>query len=360
MVFLMTYFIYPFLLSSVLSFIFTKLTIILAWQTKVIGIDDPKKSNHPKVVHQYPVPRGGGLPIFFSVFLASFPWLSCDKHWWGIFLGGLITLFVGLLDDKFDLNPYLRLFFNCLAALCVVGAGIGIAFITNPFNGLVRLDQPQIVFDFLNQTRSIWVLSSLFGLLWIVWNMNIVGWSSGVDGQLPAFVFTAALVMAILGLKFSADITQWPVIVLSAAVSGAYLGFWPWNFYPQKIMPGYSGKSLAGFFLGVLAILSGAKVAAAILVLGIPTMDALITILRRVSKGKSPVWGDRGHLHHKFLDLGLSKRAIALFYLFSSLLLGLVALSLNSQQKAYAMVMVFVILLAFSVWFKLFFEKKKR
>jgi len=355
----MNYFFYPFLLSVVLSFIFTKLTIALAWRTKLIGIDDPKENHHSNVVHQYPVPRGGGLPIFLAVFLASSPWLFLDKHWWGIFLGALVTLVVGLLDDKFDLNPYLRLACNCLAALSVVGAGIGIAFITNPFNGLIRLDQPQLVFNFLGQARSIWILSGLFGLLWIVWNMNIVGWSSGVDGQLPAFVFIAALVMAILGLKFSADITQWPVIVLSAAVSGAYLGFWPWNFYPQRIMPGYSGKSLAGFFLGVLAILSGAKVATAILVLGIPTMDALMAILRRLSKGKSPVWGDRGHLHHKFLDLGLSKRAIALFYFFSSLLLGLIALSFNSQQKVYAIVVVFVLLAAFSVWFKLFFERRK-
>ncbi|MGI6278239.1 MAG: MraY family glycosyltransferase [Patescibacteria group bacterium] len=350
----------PFLLSFLLSFVLTKATIFLAWRTNLIGIDDPQEHHHPKVVHQYPVPRGGGLPIFLAVFLTGFFWLPMDKHWWGIFTGALITLIVGLFDDKYDLSPYLRLFFNCLAALCVVGAGIGIAFITNPFNGLVRLDQPQIIFNFWGQPHSIWLLSCLFGLLWIVWNMNIVGWSSGVDGQLPAFVFIAALVMAILGARFGADITQWPVIVLSASVSGAYFGFLPWNFYPQKIMPGYSGKSLAGFFLGVLAILSGAKIATAILVLGVPTMDALITIARRVSKGKSPVWGDRGHLHHKFLDLGFSKRTIALFYLLSSLALGLIALSLNSQQKAYAIVMVFVILLAFSVWFKLFFIKRKQ
>ncbi|MDD3532304.1 MAG: MraY family glycosyltransferase [Candidatus Shapirobacteria bacterium] len=355
----MIYFWPPFLIACFLSFVFTRMTIFLAWKTSLIGIDDPKKHHHPKVVHQYPVPRGGGLPIFLAVFLTSLFFLVPDKHWWGIFFGALITLVVGLFDDKFNLNPYLRLFSNCLAALCVVGVGIGIAFVTNPFNGLVRLDQPQIIFDFLGQTRSIWVLSGLFGLLWIIWNMNIVGWSSGVDGQLPAFVFVAALVMAILGLRFSVDITQWPVVVLSAAVSGAYFGFLPWNFYPQKIMPGYSGKSLAGFFLGVLAILSGAKIATAILVLGVPTMDALIAILRRISKGQSPVWGDRGHLHHKFLDLGFSKRTIALFYFFSSLLLGLVALSMTSQQKFYAIVMVFVTLLAFSVWFKLFFEKRK-
>jgi UDP-GlcNAc:undecaprenyl-phosphate GlcNAc-1-phosphate transferase len=288
-------FIWPFLLSFLLSFIFTPATIFLAWNTRLIGIDDPRTHHHPKVVHHYPVPRGGGLPIFLAVFVTSLFWLPADKHWWGIFIGALITLIVGLIDDKKDLSPYLRLISNCLAALCVVGAGIGIAYVTNPLGGgVIRLDQPQIIFNFFGQ-HSIWVLSSLFGLLWIVWNMNIVGWSSGVDGQLPAFVSVAALVLAFLGEKFSADITQWPVIILAASVSGAYLGFLPWNFYPQKIMPGYSGKSLAGFFLGVLAILSGAKIATAILVLGVPMMDAIITILRRLSQGHSPVWGDRGH-----------------------------------------------------------------
>lgn len=348
----------PFALSFLLSFILTPATIFLAWNTNLIGIDDPKTHHHPKVVHHYPVPRGGGLPIFLSVFITSLFWLPTDKHWWGIFIGALITLIVGLIDDKHDLSPYLRLGCNILAAACVVGAGIGIAFITNPLGeGVIRLDQPQIVFNFLGQ-HSIWILSSLFGLLWIVWNMNIVGWSSGVDGQLPAFVTVAAMVLALLGEQFSADITQWSVIVLSASVSGAYLGFLPWNFYPQKIIPGYSGKSLAGFFLGVLAILSGAKVATAILVLGVPMMDAVITILRRLSQGHSPVWGDRGHLHHKFLDMGLSKKNIALFYFLSSLFLGAIALTVNSEQKLYAILMVFVLLLAFSIWFSLFFKKK--
>ena len=186
--------------------------------------------------------------------------------------------------------------------------------------------------------------------------MNIIGWSCGVDGQLPGFVTIAAVIIGILGLRANQDITQWPVIILAAACAGAYLGFLPWNFYPQKIMPGYSGKSLAGFFLAVLAILSGAKVATMILVLGVPMADAVLTIIRRVATGHSPVWGDRGHLHHKLLDLGFSKRRIAVFYWLFSVVLGVGALFLNSQQKFYAMVMVFVILVAFSVWFRRVFS----
>jgi len=189
--------------------------------------------------------------------------------------------------------------------------------------------------------------------------MNIVGWSSGVDGQLSSFVVVAAIITAVLGFRFSADISQWPIVVLSAGVAGAYLGFLFWNFYPQKIMPGYSGKSLAGFYLAVLAILSGAKVATMILVLGVPTVDAILTIGRRLKNGQSPVWGDRGHLHHKLLDLGWNKRTISFFYLSSSILLGLTALLLNSRQKLYAIIMVFITLLAFSIWFKMLLGKKR-
>ena len=285
--------------------------------------------------------------------------LPVDKHLLGIILGATVTLIVGLLDDKLDLNPYLRLLANGLAASCVVGAGIGIAFVTNPLHGgVIHLDQPQINYVLFGGWHSIWILSSLFGLFWIVWNMNIVGWSSGIDGQLPGFVVIAAVVIGVLGLRVSQDITQWPVIVLAAACAGAYLGFLPWNFYPQKIMPGYSGKSLAGFFLAVLAILSGAKVATTILVLGIPMADAILSIIRRITAGHSPVWGDRGHLHHKLLDLGFSKRMIAIFYWFFAATLGMGALFLNSQQKFYAIVMVFVILVAFSFWFRLFPGRK--
>ena len=344
----------PFLLAALTSFLATAVTICLAWHTKLIGIDDPARHHHAKVVHSYPVPRGGGLPIFLAVFLTGLVFLPQDKHFWGIMGGAFVLLIVGLLDDHFDLSPYLRLGANLLAAGLVVASGIGIAFISNPFDGVIHLDQPRIIFEFLGQGREIWVASSLFGLLWLIWNMNIVGWSSGVDGQLPGFVVIASLVIAALGGRYSFDITQWPVIILAAAVAGAYLGFLPWNFYPQKIMPGYGGKSLAGFFLGVLAILSGAKVATTILVLGVPTADAMVAILRRVSAGHSPVWGDRGHLHHRLLDMGFAKPKIAIFYWLFSLILGVIALFLNSQQKFYAFLMVFLILAAFYVWLKLF------
>lgn len=346
-------FILPFLIATGVSFLATPLVILLA---KKLGlIDDPRKHKHAKVVHKYPVPRLGGLPIFLALLTGLF-FLPLDKHLIGILLAAGLTFVVGYLDDKFEekIHPLLRLLANFLAGGIVVAAGIGIAFVNNPFGGLIRLDQPQICFFFLGQTRCLWVLADILALLWIAWCMNFVGWSGGVEGQLPGIVVIAALTIAGLSLKFSADITQWPVIILALITAGAYLGFLPWNFYPQKIMPGYGGKTLAGFLLAVLSILSTAKVHTLMLVLAIPLIDASYLVIKRILSGRSPVWGGREHLHHRLLDLGWSKRKIAVFYWGVTFLLGLLALNLNSQQKLYTMIMLIVIFLSIILWLNLF------
>src|SRR5258706_14796667 len=137
--------------------------------------------------------------------------------------------------------------------------------------------------------------------------MNMINMGAkGVDGQLSGVTVIAAFVIALISLKFSADITQWPVIILAAITGGAYLGFLPWHIFPQKIMPGYGGSTIAGYLFAILSILSTTKVGALMVVLGFPLIDKGFSIVRRVLTGKSPVWGDRGHLHHRLLDAGVS------------------------------------------------------
>lgn len=341
---------FPALISAVLTFISTFLVIRFAKKLKII--DDPRGKKHPKVIHAYPVPRGGGIAIFVGVGIAGLIFLPLDKHLLGILAGGLLLTIVGFLDDRLDLNPYLRLALGFLAAAMPIAAGIGIAFISNPFGGgTIDLSQPRIYFDFLGETRSVWLLSDLFALFWIVFMMNMLNMGAkGVDGQLPGVVAIAAATIAALSLKFSADVTQWPVIVLAAAVAGAYLGFLPWNFYPQKIMPGYGGSSLAGYFLAILSILATTKVGALIVVLAVPLVDTGYTIVRRILSGKSPVWGDTGHFHHRLMRLGWGKRRVAVFYWGITLALGLLSLNLNTAFKFYTMVGVAVALGGVILW----------
>ncbi len=327
----------------------TPLVIKLAKKLKVI--DDPRLNKHIKVIHDYPVPRMGGLATFIAILIPSLIFLPLDKHLTGILIGaGLITL-VGVLDDKYNLNPYLRLFLGALAALAPIAAGIGIAFVSRPGGGIIDLSQPQLIFNFLGEERSIWILSDLFGLFWIIFIMNMLNMGAkGVDGQLPGVVVVSAVTIAALSLRFSADIAQWPIITLAAVTAGSYLGFLPWNFYPQKIMPGYAGSTLAGYILAVLAILSTTKVGILMVVLGVPLIDTGYVIVRRILSGKSPVWGDKGHLHHKLLDYGWGKRRVAIFYWAITAFVGFVALNLNTTSKLYTMIGVTVILGGLILW----------
>jgi len=338
-----------FLSSSFISLILTPLVII--FYTRKGWLDTPDKK-HKKNIHQYPVPRGGGIVIFFSVLFSCLLFLNLDKHLIGVLVGALIIFIMGFLDDIYDINPYLRLGCGFLAATVVVGFGVGIPFITNPLGGIIQLNQPQIAFKLFGRVRTIWVLADLFALFWIVWCMNFVNWSKGLDGQLPGIVVIAAFIIAVFSLRFSNDSNQWPVILISLIVSGAYLGFLPWNFYPQKIMPGYGGGALAGYFLAVLTIFSNTKVGTGILVLAVPFLDALWAIFRRIRSGKSPVWGDSGHLHHRLIKAGWTKKKIAFFYWGLSGITGFLALILNSQAKLYTIVLLTFIFIGFILWLK--------
>jgi UDP-GlcNAc:undecaprenyl-phosphate GlcNAc-1-phosphate transferase len=329
----------PLAVAFLIALLATPLTIKLAWKWGLV--DDPQKRKHPAKLHQKTVPRAGVIPIWLALIGTSLFFLPADKYLLGILGGATLLLILGLLDDKYDLNPYLRLVGCLLAAGLVVGTGIGIFFITNPFGpGLIHF--------------SPWI-AIILALLWISFLSNVTNWSSGFDGQLPGMVVIAALTIAFLSFRFSADITQWPVTILAAITAGAYLGFLPYHFYPQKIMPGFGGGTLAGFLLAVLAILSTAKIGTILVVLGIPFIDAFYSIVRRLLAHRSPVWGDRGHLHHKLLDeLGWNKRKTAVFYWLGTAMLGILALNLRSLQKFYTIVMLLVIIGSLLLWFNLF------
>lgn len=344
----------PFIISLGITFVTTPLVILV--YHKFGFLDDPKKNTESKKVHLTPVPRGGGIAIFTGLLITSLFFLNWDKYLLAILLGASVLMIVGILDDLKNLSPYLRLLTGVAVAAIVVLSGIGITYITNPLipGEVIWLNLPIYEFSLLGTQLSYKLLADTLGILWILWMMNMVNWSKGVDGQMPGFVTIAAIVIGILSLRFIDDVTQWRVITLAMITAGSFLGLLFWNAYPQKIMPGYGAGSLAGYLLAILAILSGAKVATMILVLGIPTLDAVYTIIRRLYSKKSPVWGDRGHLHHRLLDIGWSKKKIAYFYWLMSALLGSFSLLLNSTQKVFSLVSLTLVVGGIILWLNLF------
>lgn len=311
--------------------------MVIKYAKKLKIIDNPKGKNHPKIIHTKPVPRGGGIPIFLAVVISLLFFIPVDKHLLGILIGAFVIVVMGYLDDRYDLNPYLRLGLGSLSAIIPISFGIGIGFLTNPFGGTIDLSSRFV--------------SDIFSVFWIVFLMNILNMGAkGVDGQLSGVVIISAITIAALSLFYSADITQWPVIILAVVTAGAFLGFLPWHKFPQKIMPGYGGATLAGYLLGIASILSTTKVGTLMVVLGIPLIDTGYTIIRRIISGKSPVWGDTGHLHHRLLKVGLTKKQVAQVYWSVTAILGILALNLNSQYKFYTIVGVGLSLGGLILW----------
>ncbi len=349
----------PLFLSVVLTTLVTPMIAMLARRLGLV--DDPKHRYHPAHTHKGIIPRAGGLALFLGITIALLVWLPMSTQLMGIIIGSIMLVGIGLLDDKADVSPYLRLAVNFFVAILVVSTGSSIPYITNPLTGGV------LPLDIFNVSVSIGALdvtvglSHLLAILWIVWTTNIIGWSAGVDGQMPGYVAISAFVLGLLSLRYSLlDPNQIWVTVLAFIVAGAFLGFLPWNFYPQRIMPGYGGKTLAGYYLALLGILSFAKLGTALLVLGIPMLDAVATLIRRIGTKKSPVLADRGHLHHRLLDLGWSKPKIALFYWGVSAILGLVSLTVTSTLKVFTFVAVAVALTMFFVWVRGFTQFSKQ
>ena len=331
----------PILFPLIIAFFITVITtyFLLPIISSLGLVDDPKIHKHPAILHNKITPRGGGIPLFLGIFLTAFFFIPITKITISIFIASALALAIGILDDRSnasgkDVSPYLRFSINILCAVIIVGSGVTIPFITNPLGGILQLDDPIFL----------WItIGDILSGIWIVWVMNMLNWSKGVDGQMPGIVAISAFVIGVLSLRFPyLDATSLIDAKLSFIITGAALGFLIFNYYPAKIFPGY-GTTFMYLLLAVVSILSSAKLATAILVMGVPIIDALFTIARRVLSGKSPFWHDKKHLHHLLLRLGYSQRQIALFYWSISGIVGTIALTLQSKSKAFALLVLLVI-----------------
>lgn len=331
-------------LAPVIAFLVTLLVIpwVIKFAKKAKLMDDPKTHIHPAVIHKKPIPRAGGLAVFIGILAATIIFIPFDNFTKTILLGGFVVVLTGVLDDKYDLSPYIRFTINILTAMIAVYAGVTVPFITNPLGGILHFTDFQ--FEFL---YHVFTFGDILAVIWIVWVMNMLNWSKGVDGQMPGIAAISAFVIGIAAFRFlPVEQSSLNTSLLSFIVGGASLGFLIYNFYPAKIFPGYSATIL-GYFIGILSITSGVKLATAVLVMGVPSVDAAVTIIRRILSKKSPFWHDRGHLHHLLLNYGLGHRSIAVFYWLMSLILGFVALMASSRGKLFAIILVIVVVLGF-------------
>ncbi len=354
----MTY-VFLFLVALCVSFVFTIGIKKLAYHWGIVDKPGPARKIHTK-----PIPLFGGIGIFCAFlivgglyyFFAPTNWPPLTdlhvsvKHLLGIVLAAAVLCVVGALDDKFELKPHQLIIAPIIAVLIVIAFGMGVDSVTNPLTGKqIVLDQWNILlFWWHGLPRYITLPADILTFLWLFGTIYTTKLLDGLDGLVSGITVIGAVVIGIVSLFFFVNV---PTALLSFLTAGVFAGFLILNFNPAKIFLGEAGSTLAGFLLGVLAIISGAKFAIAMLVLGIPILDTAWVIFRRIFiEHRSPFQGDRKHLHFRLLDVGFTQRQTVGILWSVSALFGLAALFMQTSQKTVALVllvavMVFLVLL---------------
>lgn len=338
-----------FLAALLLSIFFTLLVRDLARRTKVVDKPDEKRKKHG-----LPTPLLGGVAIFISFWgvvlalLVYYPVsgveIFTEKLFW-VFVASLILLVLGVADDIKSLSARFRFVITIIAALVAVLGGIGLGKITNPFGGIIQLNIWGVS---LGGAGTVYLLSALLSFLWLMGMMYTTKILDGLDGLSSGISLIGALM--IFFLTNTDKYFQPNVGLLSLAFAGACLGFLIFNFHPAKIFLGEAGSLLIGFILGVLSIISGGKVATALLVMAIPIFDLVRVTYARMRRRQSIFEGDREHLHYRLLDAGLSHRQAVLAMYLVALLFGVTTLFFQSSHKLIALVFLAIVMILIAFW----------
>lgn len=314
---------------------FASTPAVIALAHKIKAIDIPKDERR---VHKKPIPLIGGLAIFYGFAVSVTCFATMERELIGILIGSVIMVAVGIFDDKFDLNAKLKLLFQFIAAGIVIYFGVDIQFVANPF---VKWFGPEYI--------SLGLWSIPLTMIWIIGVTNAVNLIDGLDG-LAAGVSSIASV-ALLSLTLISQ--NHNAAIITAALAGAGIGFLPYNFNPAKIFMGDTGSTFLGFVLACISIQGIMKTyalvsfAVPVLILGLPIFDTLFAIIRRILKRKPIMSADRGHLHHRLLDMGFSqKQTVAILYTLTSILcLTAVVMSLKDVWRGLLLVVAVVVIL---------------
>ncbi|MHB8458698.1 MAG: glycosyltransferase family 4 protein [Candidatus Limnocylindrales bacterium] len=315
------------LLAGVLSFGLTPLVRRFAHRLAVLDLPDQRR------VNTSPVARGGGIAVAVASIVAMLAFLAINRgegalrppttigtpELTALVVGGALAALVGALDDRWQLRARWQLGGQLAVAVVAVAFGATPDVINNPFGGTIALDGP---------------IAVVFAVVWILGMINSINFIDGLDGLSSGIGLIAALTLGLISLTVAVGPEGQPfVAALCFALVGALAGFLRWNFHPATIFAGTSGVMFIGYTLALLSILGSAKVAVALLVLGVPIIDTFWIIVRRIAARRSPFTPDRSHIHHRLLDLGLSHTQTVLLIYGICAVLGVLALTLPAAGQ---------------------------
>ena len=325
-----------FVLAALTSAILTPITIKLAY--KVGAVDVPKDARR---IHSKAMPRIGGLAFILGFFISIIYMLLTGgidntTNLSGFFIGLAIIASVGFLDDVYQLKAWQKLIAQIVAAIIVIASGLRICYINIPFLTLYGLND---------------VLSIIITFGWIIGVTNALNLIDGLDGLATGVSAISTLALSVIFiLNGSGDLP----LILTIALLGGLVGFLPYNFNPAKTFMGDVGSNSLGFILATVSMIGMAKtytfmaIILPVVILGLPIFDTLFAIFRRVSHHKSIMEADRGHLHHKLIDAGLTQKQAVLVLYAVTAVLGILAVVIL-ESSVWKVIMLVAILAVLSV-----------
>jgi len=329
------------------------LTVLLVpWIKKLAfkfgAVDKPQENS--RKIHKKVMARGGGIAIYLAFLVTTLILVpNRDLGYWGLVVASSIVLTIGFADDIYNLNPWVKLLTQIFAAVVAFSFfGIRIEVLSNPAGQSLVFTDPNLSLVLNGYLVSINFIALTVTTIWLVGMTNTMNFVDGIDGLSGGIAAIAAIVMFFLAI--SPSVNQSQTALISISLAGGCLGYLVYNFHPAKIFNGDSGAYFLGMTLGIIAIFSGAKLATAALVLGVPIIDAVWSAVRRIISGRSPFSADRGHLHFLLLDVGFTQRQTALLIYSLCIVFGIIALIASPEQKIVAIfALIIVIMLLLSV-----------
>ena len=321
---------FPFLLAALVSYVLTPYIKKLAFYIGAIDKPDPRK------VHHSTMPRLGGLAVYIAFMVAAIASLELTKDIIGMLLGGTLIAIVGVLDDKYQLPAKVKLVGQIAAALVLVLFDIRIEWINNPFGGYYYLDT---------------YLSVPLTVFWVISFTNVVNLIDGLDGLAAGVSAIASLTVILVAVHMG----YYHIAILTGALAGAIIGFIRYNFNPATIFMGDTGSMFIGYMLAAISVYGAVKTAATIalvvpaIALGLPILDTAFAILRRYNNGRPIFQPDKGHLHHRLLDMGLNQKEAVLLMYGITAVLGIAAVLWAEMDGIYAALIIAVIITAVAV-----------
>ncbi len=333
-------------LTHVLTHLLVPLNIKFSLKKKLVAVPGERH------IHKKVTPLAGGLsfalPMLAILAVLGIVFISEPE---GIMLlqlsgVGIIVLIIGLLDDRYDSNAWVKFFAQLGIALVMYLIGFRVIYLTNPFGE-----------DF-----TLAGFSLPLTILWYLVMMNAINLIDGMDGLATGIAAIVSGVLLIVGIKHA----NMQVTLLSSMLFAGTLAFLRYNFHPAKIFLGDTGSLFIGFIIAAISTtgnqqfkgITSITLMIPLTVMAVPILDVVLAVFRRISVGNifKP---DKSHIHHVLLELGLSQKTVALIVYFVTLLFGLIAIGFSfSSSKILFSVLMFISAFAIVTWYLVMSRRK--